>query len=266
MIIRPCVRYPLATTEHDNPNSHSTFTAISQVVRAMNSPRSGGGQPADMRAKVTDTLSFVSGLRAALTALGAAVLMTACAAGQHAQTSDEKPTLDGTEGSVGQINLVNVSLHAPSGSSYAAGADAALSVYISNGADSADKLTNVTSSAFPGGWSVVKSTSLSSSTATPLPASSSSSASAATAGSPQTIPAGSAVGLGLSGVGADGGTSPKTLVLKGLAGGNAPLTPGMSVKITFTFANAGQATLTVPVHLTTEPYDQTLSGTDAPQG
>ena len=38
-------------------------------------------------------------------------------------------------------------------------------------------------------------------------------------------------------------------MLKGLASNIAPLTPGMSVKVTFTFANAGQATLTVPVHL-----------------
>jgi copper(I)-binding protein len=221
-----------------------------------------------MRANATDTLSDVSGLRAALTAFGAAVLMTACAAGQQAQTAEEKPTLDGTEGNVGQISLVNVSLHAPSGTSYAAGSDAPMSIYISNGANSPDKLTNVSSPAFPGGWSVVKSSSLTSSSAsaTPLPQSSSSAASGATSGAPQTIPAGGAVGLGQSGVGVDGGTSAKTLVLKGLAGSTAPLTPGMSVKITFTFANAGQTTLTVPVHLTAEPYEQSLSGSPPPEG
>jgi copper(I)-binding protein len=255
MIIRPCVRYPSARREHGNPNSHSTFTAISQV-----------DQPPSMLAKATDTLLSVSALRAALIALGAAVLTAACAAGQQAQTSVEKPSIDGTEGSIGQISLVNVSFHAPSGTSYAAGADAGMSVYISNGADSADKLTNVSSSAFPGGWSVVKSSSLSSATpsATPLPASTSSPAT--TTGTPLKIPAGSAVGLGLSGIGADGGDSPKTLVLKGLASGAAPLTPGMSVKVTFTFANAGQTTLTVPVHLSSEPYTQTLPGSASPAG
>lgn len=225
-------------------------------------------RPAHTRVRRPVTLLSVSALRVALVAFGATVLTAACAAGQNAQTAVEKPSYDGTQGSVGQINLVNVSLHTPPGSGYAAGSDVAMTVYIANSAQSADKLTNVSSPSFPGGWSVVKTSTLTSSpgSATPLPATSSSTAAAApSTGTPQAIGAGSAIGLGLSGIGANGGDSTKTLVLKGLASNIAPLTPGMSVKVTFTFANAGQATLTVPVHLSSAPNTQTLTGSNPPQ-
>ncbi len=72
------------------------------------------------------------------------------------------------------------------------------------------------------------------------------------------------MGLGLTGLNTGSGTSKQTLVLVGLAKQSAPLTPGMAVPVTFTFANAGQTTLTVPVRLSTTPYDQTLPASPAP--
>jgi copper(I)-binding protein len=202
----------------------------------------------------------VSALRAALVALSAAVLTAACAAGQHAQTALEKPSIDGTEGSVGNINLVDVSLHSPTGSSYAAGADVPMTVYIANTGNGADTLTNVTSTVFPGGWQVVSTSTLTGAASTPAASPSAASGGATTV----PIKAGSAVGLGLSGLNTGGGTSKQTLVLNGLAKQSAPLTPGMSVKITFTFANAGQTTLTVPVQISKTPDEQIVPASGAP--
>jgi periplasmic copper chaperone A len=206
------------------------------------------GQPADTAPKGPDTLLPVSALRAGLVALSAVFLTAACAAGQQAQTSNERPSLDGTQGSVGAIQLEDVALHAPTGTSYSAGDSVPMSVYINNNAESADTLTGVTSSAFTG-WDVVS---------TPSVQVSAAPGAAAATGSPQQIGAGAAVGLGLENLTAEGTGSAETLVLTGLAKKDAPLTPGMAVKITFTFAKAGQTTLTVPVQLSSNPKHQTL--------
>lgn len=194
----------------------------------------------------------VSAFRAALAAVGATVLTAACAAGQHAQTAEEKPSLDGTQGSVGSMLLNGVALHAPSGTNYSAGDDVALTVYITNNGSASDSLTDVSSPAFSSGWAVVPTKQLSSG----APAGGSSP-------SPQTIAAGSAVGYGLENLtpGA-GSTSKNAIVLLHLA--KPPkLYPGMSVPITFTFAKAGKATLTVPVELTDKPGMQSVP---APSG
>jgi hypothetical protein len=246
----------------DDPAAQSTFCVSLQVHR-----------PAFERAKALDTLSIVSVLRAALVAICATALTAACAAGQQAATADEKPTLDGTQGSVGQIHLVAVALHTPTGaSSYPAGADVPLSVYIANSGTGPDQLTNITSTAFPGGWNVVSTSSLPSASgspsATPLPqpSGSASSAAAPSTGPTQSIGAGSSLGFGFTDLTPEGSASPKTLLLMGLASSDAPLTPGMSVKVTFTFAKAGQATLTVPVQLSKEPYDATLPASPTAEG
>jgi hypothetical protein len=178
------------------------------------------------------------------------MLTSACAAGQHAQTAEEKPTLDGTYGSVGKIQIEGVALHAPDGgASYPSGASVPLAAYIVNNGNSADKLVKVESSAFSGGWDVVSTPSLSSKPA-----------SGSTNGRPQTVGAGSAVAFGLQDLSPSGAGSPESLVLRGLTKQNAPLFPGTAVKVTFTFANAGQTTLTVPVELSSNPPQQTLPG------
>jgi len=86
---------------------------------------SPSGRAAHSPIKAPDTLLPVSRFRAAFrtvsAAVGVAVLSAACAAGQHAATADEKPTLDGTQGHVGKIQLEGVAFRAPSGTSYAAG-------------------------------------------------------------------------------------------------------------------------------------------------
>lgn len=199
--------------------------------------------------------------RAAATAVGAAVVAVAltagCAAGKQAQTAQEKPTIDGTQGSVGQIQLESVALHAPSGSSYAKGATVPLTVYIVNNGTTADSLTNIQSASFPGGYSVTSSgTSSASAGSSQAPSSAAASSGGSTGGTgPQQIGAGSAVGFGLQDLGTGSGSSPNSIELKGLT---TALHPGMAVKITFTFAKAGQTTLTVPVQLSSTPNDKSL--------
>jgi hypothetical protein len=183
----------------------------------------------------------------AVCALSAAMLTGACAAGQQAATSEEKPTLDGTFGSVGKIQLEGVAFRAPSGASYATGSAVPMSAYIVNNSNSADKLVKVSSSAFSGGWDVV-----------PTPTLGSKGSSGSGNGRPQTIGAGSAIGFGLENLSPSGAGSPESLVLLGLSKQNAPLFPGGQVSVTFTFANAGQTTLVVPVKLSSSPNTMTL--------
>ena len=175
------------------------------------------------------------------------MLTGACAAGQHAQTAEEKPSLDGTFGNVGNIQIEGVAFHAPNGASYPSGASVPLAAYIANNGTSPDKLVKVESSAFSGGWAVESGSS-----------SGSSSSSGSGNGQPQTIGPNQAVGFGLQDLGSSGAGSPKTIVLRGLTAQSAPLFPGTAVKVTFTFANAGQTTLTVPVQISTDPHQQTL--------
>ncbi len=181
------------------------------------------------------------------------MLTGACAAGQHAQTAEEKPSLDGTYGSVGKLQIEGVAFHAPSGASYPSGSSVPLSVYIANNGTTPDKLVNVQSSAFSGGWSVVPGASLDSGSASTSTASSTSGS-----GGPQTIGPNQAVGFGMQNLTPSGSGSPKAIVLRGLTQQSAPLFPGTAVKVTFTFANAGQTTLTVPVKISTDPSLQTL--------
>lgn len=197
------------------------------------------------------TLLRVSRFRAALVAVcatGAALLTGACAAGQVAQTAEEKPALDGTYGQVGKIQLDGVAFRAPSGPSYAGGSSVPLTAYIVNNGQSADRLVKIQSSAFTGGWDVVSTPSLlAGPSGAPTPA-----RAGATNGRPQQIPAGSAVAFGMQNLSASGAGSPESLVLLGLAKQSSPLFPGSAIKVTFTFEKAGQATLTVPVQLGTK--------------
>jgi hypothetical protein len=175
------------------------------------------------------------------------LLATACAAGQHAATSEEVPAIDGTHGILGPMYLENVAIHAPAGkaASYPAGANVVLQAVIVNNGHHPDTLTSVTTSAFAS-WNIV------------------SKKSSGDAGGPadtaQIIQPGSAVSLGLTNVGDSGtGTSPSSIMLVKLAKTAAPLFPAAQLKITFTFAHAGSKTLTVPVQLSVNPPHQTVA-------
>lgn len=94
-------------------------------------------------------------------ALIAATTLASCAAGQIAETANEKPSLDGTFGVVGKIQLEGVAIRAPyvpgrpSGMQYYVKGDAApMRISLVNTGHSADTLTDVSSPAFTG-WNIV---------------------------------------------------------------------------------------------------------------
>ena len=170
-----------------------------------------------------------------LIAACAALLTAGCATGQDAQTAEEVPSLDGTQGEIGNMFLNAVALRTPSGSSWAPGASVSLTAHIANNGRSADSLTNISSPSFSKGWTVV-----------PFDGS----ADSGSKPKPQSIGPGNAVGYGFENLTSEGAHSANKIYLLGLS---SRLYPGSPVKVTFTFAHAGSTTLTVPVQLSDEP-------------
>ena len=68
-------------------------------------------------------------------------LTSACAAGQIAQTANQKPTLDGTEANVGNIGLRGLAIVAPGATFYPVGSNARVRVVIVNSGATGDRLT-----------------------------------------------------------------------------------------------------------------------------
>jgi copper(I)-binding protein len=218
-----------------------------------------------------------------LVAVWVILLSTACAAGQRAQTANEVPAIDATSAIIGTLSLQEVSIKTPpSGVAYNVGDAADLQLAIINTGHAGDTLQSVSSpaasdfavfanpaeasaavSASPSGTastsgsgSASASTSASGSVSSSTSGSSSASASSTSSGSPS------------SGASASGSTSagatPVSLAIAagqllsfGVTGNDAVLVlhlskklfPAATVPITFTFANAGAVTLTVPVQI-----------------
>jgi copper(I)-binding protein len=188
-----------------------------------------------------------------------ALLLSGCAAGEHAATSKEVPVVDAAVGKIGNIGLNATAIIAPSGTSYAAGSNANLQMYLTNSGQSADELLGVSSSgaasvqafANPAAASATTSSSARSSASAATSSGTTSSSSAATDSSctpvagftPITIPAGGAVPIGYA-------ATQKALVLAKLTN---ELFPAQSVQVTFDFCHAGTVELSVPVALTPGP-------------
>jgi len=81
---------------------------------------------------------------AGLTVVGCLGL-AGCAAGQLAQTAQQRPTVDGQEAQVGPIAIRYAALEYPTSGSYEQGSDARLRMVVVNTGDSADVLTSVRS-------------------------------------------------------------------------------------------------------------------------
>jgi len=204
-------------------------------------------------------------------AAGAVLLTASCAAGQHAASANESPSIDGANAKVGSMLLRTVAITTPNGKCYLPGSDAPLSlVLVNNGRDS-DTLTSVTSPRFSS-YTVAKTAddlnpatgsgscaaaASGSAAASGAPATGSSS-SAAPAAAPQTVAAGKSLQLGLKNTGTTdpGVPTAPIVVLDGLTGG--PLHPGESVPVTFSFATAGKITLQVPVQLSAAPNNSVI--------
>jgi copper(I)-binding protein len=198
------------------------------------------------------------GLRAAFAAAGAAIVLTGCAAGQVASTSEIVPVVDGISAQAGAIGLRAVAVSPPTDRNWAEGSSAPLQMYLVNNGSAPDQLVSVTTDRAAsvqlvahGGVaaSTASSSSASSSPASsatsPSPSASATSSTSTSRGSSQPIslPAGQSISVGF-----DPG-NPQVL----LTGLKETLFPATSFAVTFQFAQAGSVTAQVPVHLAPGP-------------
>lgn len=164
-------------------------------------------------------------------ALGAGLLaataLTACAAGNDAQTAEEHAAIDGTIAHVGAIDVDDLSLSPPSGAAYPPGSNVAAHLVLINDGQQPDALIDVSSRAFRG-WRVSGARTSSAGTAA-----------ARKTPPPVPLPAGEAVGFNEPDTG-------RTLTLVGL---DRRLYPGTQIQLSFTFRRAGTVRAWVPVQL-----------------
>lgn len=203
-------------------------------------------------------------------AVAAALFTSACAAGQHAATADENNTVDGTNASVGSVDLRAIVIESPTGSSitYPTGSDMALKIVIVNNANQPDRLTSISSPAFSD-WGAFASTAdadevvaahaAALSPAAPAPESSApaSPGGAISSGSGVPTPSESSVpaaqlptpqrSITIAANGRVGFGTPEASGVLLLMDTKADVYPANSIPVTFTFANAGQVVVQVPV-------------------
>lgn len=77
-------------------------------------------------------------------AMAAAVALTGCAAGQISQTADQVAAIDGANGSVGNLTILNAQLAEPRDQTIGEGSNSQLLLWISNAGLEADTLTGIT--------------------------------------------------------------------------------------------------------------------------
>ncbi|WIX86207.1 hypothetical protein [Amycolatopsis sp. DG1A-15b] len=217
-------------------------------------------------------------LGAGVLALGAALALAGCGAGQITQTDSQQPAVNGTHAQVKTIDLRNAAVRYPtSGPGYAAGATPALTLTIVNRGAQDDSLVSVTTEdgtqgTIEGSKTVVamhslvigpddaaESTNEVQPTSSGAPSAPSSSPSTPTSGgtptgsssasnSPGNLTATATSEVPSSGPAATP-TAPEkvgqaTVTLPAL---KQPLWPGQVIKVTFVFKNAGPVTVELPV-------------------
>lgn len=206
------------------------------------------------------------------------LLVTGCAAGQHAQTVAQTPSIDGVQAQAGNIAIRAAGIAAPSsGASYAKGSDAPLRMVLINQGITPDKLVSVSSPAAgnvqisAGSSSSASGSSPSASASESSSVSASPSASGSATGSPSA--SGSATGSpsasgSASATGSSSGSQSTPIELGGrqavqigigsggptvtLTGLTTELFPSQPVPVTFTFASGASVTVTMAVQLTSE--------------
>jgi copper(I)-binding protein len=211
-------------------------------------------------------------LGAGVLALGAALVLAGCGAGQITQTDTQQPAVNGTHAQVKTIVLRDVAVQYPtSGPGYPAGATPALTLTIVNQGTQDDSLVSVTtedgaqatvggSKAVVAGHSLVigpedavESTNEVQTTSPATPTSSSTPPSSPTATKSETNTPGSLTATSTSEVPSTGPAATPTqpeVVGKGtvtLPALKQPLWPGQTIKVTFVFQGAGAVTVELPV-------------------
>lgn len=90
------------------------------------------------RRVLTPTLALIA---------AASLALSGCAAGQVSQTADQVAAIDGANGTIGDIAILNARLAPTSREDYPAGSDARLLLWVSNDGLEADTLSGITTSA-----------------------------------------------------------------------------------------------------------------------
>ncbi|SDO93261.1 Protein of unknown function [Klenkia soli] len=153
------------------------------------------------------------------------VVLTACSAGQIAQTATQDRDIRGGQGDVGDIHLRAADTAYPESGAYERGGDARLEVAIGNSGDADDELLDISGPGFDS-YEVSR----------PI------GSEAEVTDSGFTVPAGQNVYLGED--------ADVIVVLQGLT---EALTPAQALEVTFTFRDAGE--VTVPVLVGTPSED-----------
>ncbi|MDT8911007.1 hypothetical protein [Amycolatopsis sp. PS_44_ISF1] len=210
-------------------------------------------------------------LGAGVSALGAALVLAGCGAGQITQTDTQQPAVNGTYAQVKTLVLRDAAVVYPAqGAGYSAGQSAPLTLTLVNQGAQDDQLVSVTSDATGGpatisgstaivaGHSLVIGPSDAVESTNQQGPSSSAPASQTSAPPTETGSPSSSSGAPTSGndVATSGPASPSpsllvptevgvgTVVLPNL---KQPLWPGQTIKVTFTFRNAGPVVVELPV-------------------
>ncbi|QYN23528.1 hypothetical protein [Amycolatopsis sp. DSM 110486] len=196
-------------------------------------------------------------LGAGVSALGAALVLAGCGAGQITQTDTQQPAVNGTYAQVKTLVLRDAAVQYPAqGAAYSAGQPAPLTLTIVNQGAQDDQLVSVSSEGtkspaqISGATDIVAGHTLvigpddavesTNEQAAPTTSSSASTPSSDTSSDAPTATSSASPG--------DGGAATKlnqgTVVLQDLT---QPLWPGMTINVTFTFRNAGPITVAMPV-------------------
>lgn len=209
-------------------------------------------------------------LGAGVLALGAALVLAGCGAGQITQTDSQQPAVNGTYAQVGNLVLRNAALRFPlEGQAYPAGSAAPLTLTIVNQGKEDDELVSVSSegatgdAVISGSKAIVASHSLVigpsdsvESTKEIAPTSAPSSPGAPSSNSEAPASPGAPSSSGAAGVvtpsasAEPGQVGKATIVLQNL---KQPLWAGQTIKITFVFKNAGPLTVDLPIAAPARP-------------
>ncbi|MFC3450722.1 hypothetical protein [Amycolatopsis speibonae] len=215
---------------------------------------------------------------AGVLALGAALVLAGCGAGQITQTDSQQPAVNGTYAQAKELVLRNAALQFPTeGQAYPAGAAVPLTLTIVNQGKQDDELVSVSSEAATGDAKIdgakavvaghalvigpsdaVESTKEVAPTSAPSSAPASSGApsssgtpSSSASGAPSSSVAGTVTpSAGPESSAAPGEVGKATIVLQGL---KQPVWAGQTIKVTFVFKNSGSITLDLPVSAPSHP-------------
>jgi len=174
-------------------------------------------------------------------AVVAALLTSACAAGQHAFTSEEKKSANGVNADLGSIHIRGLMIEAPRGPSYASGDNAQVKVVIVNVGHKDDLFKGISSPAFAD-WGIFNSTADAGAVLDPEPSSSES--------APLPSPTREKI---ISAGGNESWGVPASTGVLAIFGFSEDVFPGTTIPMTLDFAQAGSITLQVPVALSSSP-------------